>query len=39
VLNCDAVNSRGERIGSSFYDKVLDQEQPRNFRLGAKFLF
>ncbi len=39
VLNDDAVNSRGERIGSSFYDKVLDQEQPRNFRLGAKFLF
>ncbi len=39
VLNCDAVNSRGERIGSSFYNKVLDQEQPRNFRLGAKFLF
>lgn len=39
VLNSDAVNSRGERIGSSFYDKVLDQEQPRNFRVGAKFLF
>ncbi len=39
VLNDDAVNSRGERIGSSFYNVVLDQEQPRNFRLGAKFLF
>lgn len=39
VLNEDAVNSRGERIGSSFYNVVLDQEQPRNFRIGAKFLF
>ena len=39
VLNDDAVNSRGERIGSSFYNVVLDQEQPRNFRLGAKLLF
>jgi hypothetical protein len=39
VLNDAAVTSRGERINSSSYNLVLDQEQPRNFRLGAKFLF
>ncbi len=39
VLNDAAVNSRGERFGSGFYNVVLDQEQPRNFRLGAKLLF
>lgn len=39
VLNDAAVTSRGERIGSGFYNLVLDQEAPRNFRVGAKFLF
>jgi len=39
VLNDAAVISRGERFGSVYYNVVLDQESPRTFRLGAKFLF
>ncbi len=39
VLNDAAVTSRGERFGSAFYAVILDQEQPRTFRLGAKLLF
>lgn len=39
VLNDAAVTSRGERYGSIYYNVVLDQEQPRNFRVGAKFMF
>ena len=39
VLNDDAVISRGTRHGSSTYLAVLDMENPRTFRLGAKFTF
>ncbi|MCE1229957.1 MAG: hypothetical protein LWX11_10780, partial [Firmicutes bacterium] len=39
VLNQHAVTSRGERIGSIFYNVTLDQEAPRTFRLGAKLIF
>jgi hypothetical protein len=41
VLNDDAVTSRVQRYypGDPTQFNVLDQEQPRTFRLGAKFLF
>jgi len=39
VLNDAAVTSRGERYNSDYYNVIFDQEQPRTFRLGAKFLF
>lgn len=41
VLNDDAVTSRVQRYypGDPSQFMVLDQEQPRTFRLGAKFLF
>ncbi|MBP1772459.1 MAG: Outer rane receptor for ferrienterochelin and colicin [Holophagaceae bacterium] len=41
VLNDDAVTSRVQRYYPGDPDQfmVLDQEQPRNFRIGAKFLF
>ena len=39
VLNDDAVTSRVERVNTYNYDLVLDQEQPRTFRIGAKLLF
>ncbi|MBL0210829.1 MAG: TonB-dependent receptor [Holophagaceae bacterium] len=39
VLNDAAVTSRGERYDSAYYNMVFDQEPPRTFRIGAKFLF
>ena len=39
VLNDAAVTSRGERYDSFYSGMVFDQEPPRTFRLGAKFLF
>lgn len=41
VLNDDAVTSRVQRYypGDPEQFLVLDQESPRNFRLGAKFVF
>jgi hypothetical protein len=39
VLNDAAVTSRGERVDSAYYNVVFDQEPPRTFRVGAKFVF
>lgn len=39
LLNDHGVTSKGERYDSAYYNVVFDQEQPRTFRVGAKFLF